>query len=92
MKKIYVNEDYQIEIFSDGETMLYDSGSEMIHILNSSATYILSLIKGSIEDDIKATYVAHMKENFSNVEISLLESDCDNIINNFRNSGIVLER
>jgi Coenzyme PQQ synthesis protein D (PqqD) len=70
------------------EWLLYDSQSEKVHILNPTAEYVWRLCDGN--HDLEAIK-AKLREAYEDINDEQLQSDLDQIIEEFEQIGVLQE-
>lgn len=75
MKRTMLNSKMQLEEFSDGEIIIYDTENEIVHILNNSAATVLQLITNNQSMDCENLYIKKIKSEYGDIDESVLRND-----------------
>ena len=89
--KYALRDGIQIDTFSDGEMVIYDSSTETIHVLNAMAALVLRVLINE-EDDLVNCFASEVFKFDAGVEMKTLEKDFYNMISDFINANIITVR
>lgn len=89
--KYALRDGIQIDTFSDGEMVIYDSSTETIHVLNAMAALVLRVLINE-EDDLVKSFASEVSKLDAEVERETLEKDFYNMVSDFINANIITVR
>lgn len=83
-------EGFTLEEYDDGTSVLLNSDSGIVHILNTTATLLYKLCEEKLdEDDLFNVFLTKLDLTDCEVSLEEIRSDYEFIINRFVQAGIV---
>lgn len=87
------NEGFTLEEYNDGTSVLLNSNSGIVHLLNTTASLLYKLCKVEIEKDILFNkFLGEIDLSSSEFTSEDIRSDFENVIKDFLDKGILINK
>lgn len=84
-------DDFVIEEYDDGTSILLDSDSGIVHLLNTTANLLYKLCESKVDkEDLFQNFLSKFDFNECEVSLDEVRSDFEHVIKEFSDAGIIV--
>ena len=85
-------DDFVAEEYEDGTSILLDSESGMVHLLNTTASLLYKLCESKVDkEDLFQNFLSKIDLDGCEVSLDEIRSDFEHLINEFIDVGIIVQ-